>query len=55
MGVAEPNPALRDEAKNKLGKSFSLQRFHDALLAHGAPPVPLIRERVLHELGAPGS
>ena len=44
--------ALRDEAKKRLGAKFSLQRFHDALLAHGAPPVPLIRERVLHEIGA---
>jgi uncharacterized protein (DUF885 family) len=42
--------ALRDEAKKKLGQRFSLRRFHDALLAHGAPPVPLIRARVLAEL-----
>ena len=44
--------ALREEAKKRLGTGFSLQRFHDALLAHGAPPVPLIRDRVLHEIGA---
>ncbi len=44
--------ALRDEAKKRLGARFSLQRFNDALLSHGAPPVPLIRERVLHEIGA---
>ncbi len=43
--------ALRDEVKKKLGSRFSLQRFHDALLAHGAPPVPLLRERVLRDLG----
>ncbi len=42
--------SLREEAKRRLGSRFSLQRFHDALLAHGAPPVPLIRERVLREL-----
>jgi uncharacterized protein (DUF885 family) len=42
--------ALRDEAKKKLGAKFSLQRFHDALLGHGAPAIPLIRERVLNEL-----
>jgi uncharacterized protein (DUF885 family) len=42
--------ALRAEAKKKLGSKFSLQRFHDALLSHGAPPVPLIRDRVLKEL-----
>jgi uncharacterized protein (DUF885 family) len=44
---------LRDEAKAKAGAAFSLQRFHDAVLAHGAPPVPLLRERVLAELAAP--
>ncbi len=42
--------ALRDEAKTKLGPAFSLQKFHDALLSHGAPPVALIRERVLKDL-----
>ncbi len=42
--------ALRDEAKRRLGPRFSLQRFHDALLSHGSPPVPLVRERVLAEL-----
>jgi uncharacterized protein (DUF885 family) len=44
--------SLREEAKKRLGSGFSLQRFHNALLAHGAPPVPLIRARVLHDLGA---
>ena len=44
--------ALREEAKKKLGDKFQLRAFHDALLAHGAPPVPLIRDRVLAELGA---
>jgi uncharacterized protein (DUF885 family) len=44
--------SLRDEAKQKLGARFELGKFHDALLAHGAPPVPLIRERVLEALGA---
>jgi uncharacterized protein (DUF885 family) len=42
--------ALREEAKRLLGPKFSLQRFHDALLAHGSPPVALIRERVLHDV-----
>jgi hypothetical protein len=41
---------LRDEAKRGLGTRFSLQKFHDALLSHGSPAIPLIRERVLHEL-----
>jgi Bacterial protein of unknown function (DUF885) len=44
--------ALREEARAKLGARFSLQRFHDALLAHGAPPVALIHDRVLRDLGA---
>lgn len=43
---------LREEAKKKLGSAFSLKKFHDALLSHGSPPIPLIRERVLAELGA---
>ncbi|WP_437287338.1 DUF885 domain-containing protein [Sorangium sp. So ce406] len=44
---------LREEAKATLGAAFSLRRFHDALLSHGSPPVPLLRERVLAELRAP--
>jgi hypothetical protein len=44
--------ALRDEARAKLGSRFSLQRFHDALLAHGAPPVALVHDAVLREVGA---
>jgi len=44
--------ALRDEAKKRLGAKFSLQKFHDALLSHGSPPVPLIRDRVLKDLEA---
>ena len=43
---------LRREAERRLGPRFELRRFHDALLAHGAPPVPLLRERVLADLGA---
>lgn len=43
---------LREAAKKKLGDKFSLKKFHDALLAHGSPVVPLIRDRVLADLGA---
>jgi len=43
---------LRHEAERLLGSRFELRRFHDALLAHGAPPVPLLRQRVLDDLGA---
>jgi len=41
---------LRAEVKKKLGSKFDLKRFHDVLLSHGSPPVPLIRQRVLEEL-----
>jgi hypothetical protein len=44
--------SLRAEAKRKLGARFSLQRFHDALLSHGAPPIALVRDRVLRQLEA---
>jgi uncharacterized protein (DUF885 family) len=44
---------LREEAKQKLGPAFSLRRFHDALLSHGAPPLALIHDSVLRELGTP--
>ncbi|MFO0587209.1 MAG: DUF885 domain-containing protein [Polyangiaceae bacterium] len=43
---------LRDEVKKKLGDKFSLKKFHDAVLSHGSPALPLIRERVLEQLGA---
>jgi len=42
--------ALREEARAKLGARFSLQRFHDALLSHGSPPVALIHDTVLREM-----
>jgi len=38
---------LRAEYKRKLGASYTLQKFHDALLAHGDPPVPLVRPFLL--------
>jgi hypothetical protein len=43
---------LREQAKKTLGARFSLNRFHDALLSHGAPPVALIHDRVLKDLAA---
>jgi uncharacterized protein (DUF885 family) len=42
--------ALRREAEHKLGGAFSLRAFHDALLAHGAPPIALVHDRVLATL-----
>jgi hypothetical protein len=44
--------ALRDRASQAMGKDFSLRRFHDALLSHGAPPVALVSEMVLRQVGA---
>jgi uncharacterized protein (DUF885 family) len=45
---------LRGELQQELGDRFVLQRFHDALLSHGAPPVALIADRVKRDLGAGG-
>ncbi len=46
---------LREDAKTKLGEAFALQRFHDALLSHGSPPIALIQDRVLEEIATNAS
>jgi uncharacterized protein (DUF885 family) len=38
---------LRHDLRAKWGAGYSLQRFHDALLAHGDPPIPLLRPMLL--------
>jgi hypothetical protein len=38
---------LRADMRTKMGAGFTLQRFHDALLAHGDPPIPLLRPLLL--------
>jgi uncharacterized protein (DUF885 family) len=38
---------LRDDYKKKMGSAYTLQGFHDALLAHGDPPIPLLRPILL--------
>ena len=38
---------LRDEARAREGARFDLRVFHDALLALGAPPLPLARRTLL--------
>ncbi len=38
---------LRDDYKKKLGARFSLQNFHDELLAHGDPPLAIVRKILL--------
>jgi hypothetical protein len=45
---------LRAVVKQRKGAAFDLRAFHGAVLSHGAPPLPLLRERVLRDLtGAP--
>ena len=40
---------LRDDWKAQEGSNYSLQRFHDELLRHGSPPLPLLRQLLLHD------
>jgi uncharacterized protein (DUF885 family) len=40
---------LREDYRKQQGADFSLQKFHDALLNHGAPPVRLLREVMLKD------
>ncbi|RYZ44037.1 MAG: DUF885 domain-containing protein [Myxococcaceae bacterium] len=44
---------LREEAKVKWGRDFTLQRFHDAVVSHGYPPVPIVRQLLLGDDAAP--
>lgn len=39
--------ALREDYRRKLGPAYSLQKFHDAFLAQGSAPLPLVREALL--------
>ncbi len=39
----EEHLALRAEAQRRWGNSFTLRRYHDAVLAHGSPPVRYVR------------
>lgn len=38
---------LRKDYRKKMGSTYTLEGFHDALLAHGDPPVPLLRPILL--------
>ena len=40
---------LRSDWQKQEGKAYSLQRFHDELLRHGAPPLPLLRQVMLKD------
>jgi uncharacterized protein (DUF885 family) len=43
---------LRDDYKAKMGGGYSLQKFHDAFIALGPLPLPLIRKAMLGEVGS---
>ncbi len=38
---------LRDDYRKKLGAAYTLQKFHDAFLAHGNPPIGVVRKLLL--------
>ncbi len=38
---------LRADYKKKFGSAYTLEKFHDAFLAHGDPPIPLLRPFIL--------
>lgn len=40
---------LRDDYKKQEGDNYSLQKFHDEMLKHGSPPIPLLREIMLKD------
>src|SRR6266581_3577148 len=40
---------LREDYRNQEGAKFSLQKFHNEMLRHGAPPVRLLREVLLKD------
>jgi len=44
---AQEHLALRDEARAKWGKAYTLKRYHDAVLSFGSPPVRYVRELLL--------
>ncbi|MCZ6602616.1 MAG: DUF885 family protein, partial [Planctomycetota bacterium] len=44
---------LRDEYEEKMGKEYSLQKFHDRFLSVGSVPIPMARQVLLGLGGAP--
>jgi uncharacterized protein (DUF885 family) len=38
---------LRDDYRKKLGSAYTLRGFHDAFLAHGNPPIAIVRQFLL--------
>ena len=43
---------LRNDYQKQEGADFSLQKFHDEVLRHGAPPIRLLRELMLNDKAA---
>ena len=39
---------LREDYKKKLGANYTIKKFHDAFLAEGTLPLPLVRDALLH-------
>jgi len=44
---------LRTDYAREQGTAFSLGAFHDRFLSYGAPPIPLVRQRMLQNGGTP--
>jgi uncharacterized protein (DUF885 family) len=40
---------LRDDMRKKEGAAFSLQKFHDAFLSQGYPPIKIVRQAMLRD------
>ena len=38
---------LRADYKQKVGRSFTLQQFHDEFIRQGMPPIPIVRRIML--------
>jgi uncharacterized protein (DUF885 family) len=45
VGVQE-HPALREEARQRWGKQFTLKRYNDQVLSYGSPPVRYVRDLI---------
>ena len=44
---------LREDFRREQNGGYSLKKFHDRLLSHGAPPLPLLRPVMLEQDGTP--
>ena len=44
---------LREDYRRERNGGYSLREFHDQLLSYGAPPLPLLRDVLLEDEGAP--